>query len=72
MTTNGVWVALMDTERFSWRAAGRTEEEAMNTVVREWNHGIGHERREPMTAEELMEYYGLYAEFLEFGRCKWE
>lgn len=72
MLKNGVWVANMDTERFSWRAAGRTEQEAMNTVVREWNHGIGHERREPMTEEELMEYYGLYAEFLEFGRCKWE
>lgn len=72
MFKNGVWVAMMDTEHFSWRAAGMTEEEAMNSIVREWNHGIGHEHREPMTEEELVEYYGLYAEFLEFGRCKWE
>ncbi len=71
MLKNGVWVAMMDTERFSWRAAGMTEQEAMNTIVWEWNHGVGHERRFPMTKEELMDYYGLCAEFLEFGRCKW-
>ena len=58
MLKNGVWVAMMDTERFSWRAAGKTEEEAMNSIVREWNHGIGQESRESMTEEELMEYYG--------------
>lgn len=72
MLTNGVWVAEMETEHFSWIAAGMTAEEAINAVVREWNHGIGHERREPMTKEELEDYYCLYAEFLEFGRCKWE
>ena len=44
----------------------------MNAIVKEWNHGIGHERREPMTKAELVDYYDLYAEFLEFGRCKWE
>ena len=71
MTTNGVWVAMMDAERFSWRAAGMTEQEAMNSIVREWNHGIGCERRDPMTEEELVDYYGLQAEFLEFGKCEW-
>lgn len=72
MLKNGVWIAMMETERFSWRAAGKTAAEAINSVVWEWNYGIGHERRMPMTEEELVYHYGLYAEFLEFGKCKWE
>lgn len=71
MTTNGVWVALMDSESFSWKAVGRTEEEAITAVVNEWNYGVGCERRDPMTEEELVDYYGLQAEFIEFGKCEW-
>ena len=71
MTTNGVWFAEMTSEKFSWRAVGTTEEAAIKAVVNEWNHGIGCERRDPMTEEELIDYYGLGAEFLEFGKCDW-
>ena len=71
MLTNGVWVAEMDSERFSWMAVGRTEEEAIQAVVKEWNHGIGCANREPMTEEELVDNYGLGAMFYEFGKCEW-
>ena len=36
---NGVWVAEMETEHYSWRAVGRTEEEAVLAIVNEWAHG---------------------------------
>ena len=71
MFENGVWVAEMDSERFSWMAVGRTKEEAIQSVVREWNHGIGCENRVPMTEEELIDNYGLGAMFYEFGKCEW-
>lgn len=68
---NGVWVAMMDSENFSWKAVGRTEEEAITAIVKEWNEGVMCERRDPMTEEELVDYYGLGAEFFEFGKCDW-
>ena len=72
MLINGAWVATMESERFSWMAVGRTEEEAIQAVVREWNYGAGCDHRVPMTEEELVEEYSLYANFLEFGKCEWE
>ena len=71
MLNNGVWVATMDSERFSWMAVGQTHEEAINAVFKEWNYGKGYEHRKPMTEMELVENYGLYAEFIEFGKCEW-
>ena len=71
MKKNGVWVVEMESERYYWKAVGRTEEEAIQAVVREWNHGVGCANREPMTEEELVENYNLCAEFYEFGKCEW-
>ena len=69
---NGVWVATMETEHYSWKAVGRTEEEAVLAIVNEWTHGVGCERRTPMTREELEEYYGINRWSIKFGQCIWE
>ena len=71
MLTNGVWVVEMDSERFTWKAVGRTQEEAIQAVVQEWNYGAGCQNRKPTTREELIYNYGLCAEFYEFGKCEW-
>ena len=69
---NGVWVAIMETEHYTWRAVGKTEEEAVLAVAEEWAKGRGYKNREPMTREELEEYYGINRWFIKFGQCKWE
>lgn len=69
---DGVWVAEMETEHYTWRAVGRTEEEAVLAIENEWAHGRGCERRTPMTREELEEYYGINRWAMIFGQCKWE
>ena len=69
---NGAWVAEMETEHYTWRAVGRTEEEAVLAIENEWNHGVGCERRTPMTQEELEEYYGINRWAMRFGKCIWE
>jgi hypothetical protein len=69
---NGVYVATMNSEHFEWTAIGLTEDEAIDTIVREWQEGAGHERRDEMTREELQEYYGIYCRLIEFGKCEWE
>ena len=68
---NGVWVAIMESESYTWTAVGLTEDEAINTIVREWNEGVGNERRETMTRDELDSWYGIGREFIEFGKCHW-
>ena len=69
---NGVWVAIMETEHYEWMAVGKTKDEAVDTIVKEWQEGRGCERRDEMTKEELQEYYGIRCRFLEFGKCLWE
>lgn len=69
---NGVWVAIMETEHYSWKAIGLNKDEAKDTIVKEWNEGRGNERRDQMTREELEEYYGINCKFIEFGKCIWE
>lgn len=69
---NGVWYAEMQTEHYTWKAVGKTEEEAVSAIVNEWAHGSGYERRDPMTREELEEYYGINRWFIKFGQCQWE
>lgn len=64
----GVWIAEMDSERYSWKSVGRTEEEAINGIVIEWNKS---NRRTPMTKEELEEFYGISCEFISYGKCEW-
>lgn len=69
---NGVYVATMNSESYDWTAIGLTEEEAINTIVREWQEGPGHERRDEMTRDELEDYYGIFCRFIKFGECQWE
>jgi hypothetical protein len=66
---DGVWVARMESESYSWTAVGKTEEEAINAIAKEWNKGKGCVRRDPMNVDELGEYYGIYCEFIKFGEC---
>lgn len=66
---NGVWVATMDSEHYEWRAAGRTEDEAINAIVKEWNKGAN---RTKMTREELEDYYCIWCEFIKYGECDYE
>lgn len=68
---NGIWVATMESENYTWRAIGLNENEARGTIAKEWNEGIGNERRDKMTLDELDRYYGINCEFLEFGKCNW-
>ena len=65
----GVWVATMDSEHYEWRAAGRTEDEAINAIVKEWNKGAN---RTKMTREELEDYYSIWCEFIKYGECDYE
>lgn len=68
----GVWVAIMDSEHYTWKAIGLTEDEARDTIAKEWSEGKGNERRDAMTREELEEFYGINTWFIEFGQCQWE
>jgi hypothetical protein len=64
----GVWIATMDSECYGWTSVGRTEDEAINGIVAEWNKSP---RRDPMTREELEDYYGINCEFIKYGACEW-
>ena len=68
---NGVWLATMNSEHYTWTAIGKTEEEAVKTIALEWNFGNGSENREFMSLYELEEYYGINCRFIEFGKCEW-
>ena len=68
---NGVWVATMETEHYTWTAVGKTEDEAVNAIVTEWNEGNGSNRRDTMSKDELEEYYGIRCDYYKFGKCQW-
>jgi hypothetical protein len=68
---NGVWVATMDSENFTWTAIGLNEDEARNAIAKEWNDGVSNWHRDKMNVEELHEYYGINCRFIEFGKCEW-
>ena len=68
---NGVWVATMESESYTWTAAGLTKDEAIKAIVKEWNLGLGYEHRKGMTLDELNNWYGINCEFIEFGKCNW-
>lgn len=63
---NGVWVAQMSTESFVFDAVGRTKEEAERAVAMKF-HELATQR---MTLEELRDWYGLSAEWMEFGKAR--
>lgn len=67
----GVWVATMETEHYEWVAVGKTKDEAINAIVDAWQNGMGHERRDTMSREDLEEYYGINYCYYEFGKCQW-
>ena len=67
----GVYVAKMESEHYEWTAVGLTEDEAVNAIVKEWNEGVGSSRRDPMTLDELRDYYGISCNFMELGKCSW-
>lgn len=67
----GVWVAHMCSDHYDWTAIGKTEDEARNAIVKEWNEGKGSEHRYPMSRDELEETYGMYSDFIKFGECEW-
>lgn len=66
---HGVWVARMESESFSWTTIGKTEDEAVNAIVKEWNEGKDSAYREEATLDELYEWYGIHCVFLKFGEC---
>lgn len=67
----GVWIATMESESFEWIGVGKTKDEAINAIVNEWQNGVGHTRRDPMTREDLEEYYSIGCDYYEFGKCLW-
>lgn len=68
---NGVYVATMESENYTWTAVGLTKDEAIETITKEWNEGLSNEYRDKMTSKELDNYYGISYEFIEFGKCNW-
>ena len=54
-----MWLAEMESESFSWKGFGNTEQEAKEAIVNAWNCGPGSEFRAKMTLEELEEYYDI-------------
>jgi hypothetical protein len=68
---NGVWVAIMESENYTWTGIGLTEDEAIEAIVKEWNEGSGSKGREPMTLDELQNWYGIGCIFIELGKCIW-
>ena len=68
---DGVWVATMESENYTWTAVGKTKDEAINAIVNEWCDGVGHKRRIHMTRKVLEECYGINCEYYEFGKCRW-
>lgn len=69
---NGVWIATMESEHYTWTAIGLNEDEAREVIAKEWNEGSGNGRRDKMTLDELERYYGINCMFIEFGKCIWE
>ena len=65
MKSDGAFVAVMETEHFSFHALGRTEDEAKRAVAEKF-HELATER---MTIRQLEEHYGLYAVRLGFGEA---
>lgn len=68
---NGVYVATMESESYTWTGVGLTADEAIKAIVKEWNMGVGSNYREGMTLDELNNCYGINYEFIGFGQCNW-
>ena len=68
---NGVYIAIMYSENYTWTGVGKTKDEAIMAIVKEWNGGSGSQSREQMTLNELNDWYGIGCEFIEFGKCLW-
>ena len=66
---NGVYIATMESENYTWTGVGLTADEAIQAIVKEWNMGVGSNYREGMTREELNDYYGINYEFIKLGKC---
>lgn len=64
------YIAIMETEHFSWLAVGKTEEEARNAIAKAWNKKDGY-HRERQTTEQLDSYYGINVYDLADGECHW-
>lgn len=60
------YIARMETRHYSWLAVGRTEEEAKQAILNEWNAS---DRRDKVTMEELEEEYDLCVDALTDGEC---
>lgn len=67
----GVYLAIMETENYTWKAVGRSYDEAMNAIADCWNYGPGNECREKMSRNDLENYYSIYCEFLDYGIAKY-
>lgn len=60
-----IFVAVMSTESFEFRAIGRTAAEAENAIARKFNELAP----EHMSRNALKEWYGLEAIEMEFGKA---
>ena len=75
-----MFVAIMESEHYSWMALGNTEEQAMDAIREAWNkHQRGVFKRDGdfemlsfETNEDLNNYYGIWVEELKPGQCKWQ
>jgi hypothetical protein len=54
-----MWLAEMESESFSWKGFGDTEQEAKEAILNAWNNGDGSAFIEEMTLEELEEFYDI-------------
>lgn len=61
-----MYIALMDSENYSWIGCGTTERKANEAVLREWNSS---DVREKITLDVLEDYYGIWCCKLTDGDC---
>lgn len=62
------WLAVMETEHFTFTALGETEAEAFAALRRAWRaHGKQYDAPDLMPAAEAVEYYGASAVHMPFG-----
>ncbi len=61
-----MYIALMDSENYSWIGCGQTEKKAKEAIVKEWNRS---DIREKITLSELEDSYSINCYWLEDGYC---
>lgn len=66
-----IWVAIMDSENYTWVACGETRQKALKAIQQKWNSDVGksYSPLEKITLREMEEEYGVSVYELGIGEC---